>query len=342
MEPDALIQMQLESNPPSSAHDYYTFARLAEKLGLYQEALSYLDFVFSLEPSEQLREVAEALDLTLREIIKNEGFLTAFQEANKLIRKRNFQEALDLIDATLALTDVEGTNRTTLEDLKTEVNQEFSDFVVDEWYRQMNVQAKKNVRKSTLQEAMSYARSGFEQDIMDAIIEVTGGSQQDIRARFQQRSIEELKRRHVSFGNDGWYDITGGPLPSSGNIPQNSQRSGDRDGLPDLFDGSKEQFQEKETPSDSELSKEAIREFLKKIQEEREQAEESSKPSRRERPQYDPDDPKLQVPENTPSIQDWWDNTSRTKRRNWLIAYYVLNGGTMIIIDQSYDKLYYK
>lgn len=391
MEPDAILQMQLRDHPPVSPQEFYEFARLCERLGLYQEARAYVEDCLAALPSPKLQSVAEALGTTLDELIKQEALLQAVKGARDLARKRQYQAALTLIDDVVKQAKPSGAIEDKLLDTRDEIDAEFTQFVIREWYAQMNTVATKAAKDMTVDQAMGFARGQMEQGILAGILAQVGSEDQnDIKTRFDARrkTIDKLSKKRAAFGADGWYDVVGGPLPSAGNMNQNNPNagSGGRNagaggGLPGGFPGAggaggggrnrggqgggqggdrdghadarePDGFQNKGGSGLPEgIDPGQIEDLIRRAQEAMgrggqqggaQQGGNSAGGRNTQRQDADPNDPRWQVPENTPALRDWWTGATRLTKRKWLIAYYVLNGRTMMVVEQKYDVLFYK
>ncbi|MCK6438679.1 MAG: hypothetical protein L6Q71_00575 [Planctomycetes bacterium] len=390
-QPAKILEDELFTAPPATASDFYRFARLAERLGLYPEARDYVDTLLGLNPSQQLRGLAEELGAAIDELIRQQALLEAIKGARVFAAKKQYPNALALIDAIVNDHAPSGAVAEKMKQTRDEIDKEFTVYVSKEWFVQMGAIAAAKVtdKEFTVDLVRGYVTGQFSLDIALALVKKTGGNvndqkyQQDIINRFKSRDISALSLRTASFGKDGWYDVLGGPLPSAGNVGQatgknasknpggnkgsnktgSGSSSGGRDGFSDARKHFEQQYQQPPKPKEAdksgpveedasdedggtELSDEAVKEMIKKLEEDAKNGAEQAKTDTRPAfvPQkFEKDDPERAVPENTPSIQDWWKKASSSKKKDWLIACYVwLDSALIVKIKQDYHKIYYK
>ena len=312
LSPDQTLDRAMADSPPRTARDNFTMAAYAQRLGLFARAKALCDACLASNPDDELQGLAETAIASLAEMMQQKKVFDALSTAVALARGKKFGAALAAIDNALKETKPVGAAKEQVDAVRADVDRDFSTFVEGEWYRQMLVVARGAVRKLGTLEAMAYARADMERDIIAAISTTVGGEAQDIRRRFLRRNVKALARRVTRFGTDGWYDVVGGPLPSAGRSTKSPTSRSDRDGVPD-----------------------AMRQTS--LNDERDGGDH---PVVREK-KYDPNDPKLKVPDQCPSLADWWAKEGVSGRSAWLVTYYVRYGGTMVVWEISYDRVYF-
>lgn len=381
MSPEEVLESELEAAEPTEAKEYYRFAKLAERLGLYAEARDYAEEVLAAAPSAKLQGLAEELSEALSEIIRQEAFLESITQARKLARKSKFQMAVDVIDEVVKTGKPTKVVAEKLQEVRDEIDADFSAYVIKKWYKLMYTVTTKKLREEKefdLNAARTYLRGQLDLDILDSLSETTGGKPQDIKSRFEKRNFEKVKLHKASFGKDGWYDlIPTGYLPSSGKKkddsekgkkdprkkknnkkdPRGGSKGGDRDGFEDAagpsilppISGGSESFQDSGSEEAPGIDRDLVKEIIKQLEEdeknaktEKEEKAAAARPAAFKRPKFDKKDPKREIPETVPSIKDWWERASKSKKRNWIVALYAYMGGTMAMIDQKYEVIYFK
>ncbi|GIK52976.1 MAG: hypothetical protein BroJett014_19490 [Planctomycetota bacterium] len=366
--PEETLKIAEEQRAPlESARQFYELARIADRMGLYEAAKDYVSIGLGMTPDKKLQTRLEEYNVKLDELIRQRDLLNALTEARKAAAKHVYQLALNSLNDAKKKYNPTGDVLVKFEETYNEINDDFSKYVITEWYNQLKIVARNKTKdkKLTWQEGRNWALRELENEVRQAIALKTGGEINDIKARFVARVKEEISMKKISFEETGFYDVVGGHLPSAGNKPNpngtqpargpnpgqpggdrprnpgpgGSNRSvgpvdGDRDELPQ----SRDRFQEKpKEGGSSSPSPQEIEDFIRKAKEAYDKAQ-----ADRQKQGQGQDLSKLKVPANSPSIDDWWKTLSRTAKANWLVAIYVRFGGTMTVYEQEYWDIKYK
>ena len=356
-EPEVLKLAESQREPLETAKQYYELARIADKLGLYQEAKDYVTLAIASGPETKLQARLTEYETELDELIRQAAVLQLLVEARKQAKKHVYQGALNILDEAKNLYKPTGPVLSKVDSTYDEIDLDFTKFVIDEWYKQMKPVAREYIRdkankQATVTEAMNWARRQMDIAIGEKIAGIVGGSDaNDIKTRFQlrfdldQAKINRLSMKKASFGEDGFYQLVGGHLPIAGKKPADDpsstpsnprdggRRGSDRDG--DGTDNQPDGFQEGEkgpggikipdgiSPDDI---KKAIERALGKDKEEDGGSGDSPKVGKQ-------DISKLKVPSYVPSLTEWWDKASSTTKYKWMVAAYAKMGGTMVVYE---------
>lgn len=365
--PAEVLKIAEEQRAPlESARQFYELARIADRMGLYEEAKDYVTLALAASPDKAMQSTLETYNAKLDELIRQRDLLNALAEARKAAGKHIYQLALNGLNDAKKTYNPTGEVLEKFEETYNEIDADFSEFIVTEWYKQMPALARKKAatKNLTWQEARNWALKEFEVEIKAAIAIKTGGDQNDIKARFVKRDKEKLTLRKISFGESGFYDVVGGPLQSAGvKAGQSGQpgatpgpNPGDRRGSdrprgngPGGNNGSVEpgnNFDDDHDGLQAQPKKEGggdlpplppdAEEYLRKIKEayDKQQADKAKQGASQ-------DLSKFKVPTTYPSIEDWWKEQSRINKLNWMMAIYVRFAGTMYF-EQELQDLKYK
>lgn len=371
LEPAEILALKQEQSPPESAQDYYELARLAEHLGLYRDSKSFIEECLAAsDVSANLSDVAEGWNATLDELIRNETLLQVATQARELARKRKFQPALDGIRELVEQAELSGKIKDEMDRAYNEIDEAYTEYVADEWFDKARKLISKNCKKdySEFSEALGFVRGQVDQFVMAEIAEEVGNEEhpaepQQIYQRFLSRleglkddpeKMKKLKTRRADFGKNGWYELVGGNIPNGGNMQQPNNGNGngngnngnfpngfprrDRDGVDDASDG----FQDRggrggnggggQGASGEIDPADIVGEIIKRMGE-------GGGSSGGDGGIDDLTKPEMpEPPENRPAITVWWEDESWTKRKNWLMAYYVYSAAqrnAVLIIEQK-------
>lgn len=247
MTPAEILTMQVETKSSDKAEDLYYLARLAEHLGLYEEAKTYTDDCLAASPSPTLQKSALSLQGSLEELLRQKALLAAIDEANELAEQDQYPAALKVLDAVLQQAKPEGIVGEKLQDERNLIDNKYTAYVVELWYDEIPVRTREWLKDdenedATVNEAMSYTRSNLRRDIVAAILtKIPGAEERDVLQRFAARlnkeneTLQDMlpRRRRASFKESGWYDVVpGGKLPRGGlevqqpNANDNQQNNG--------------------------------------------------------------------------------------------------------------------
>lgn len=375
LEPVEILALKEEQSPPESAQDYYMLARLAEHLGLYKDAKGYIEQCLgSPDANSNLIEVAQSWDATLDELIRNETLLRVATEARELARKRKFQPAINGIRELVDQAELTGKIKEEMERAYNEIDEAFTQYVMEEWFDQVRklINAKCRKEYSEFSEALGYVRGQIDTDVMALIAaevstEEHQAQDQEIYQRFLSRlegleddreRMEDLKTRSADFGRKGWYELVGGNIPNGGNKQQPNSNNGnnngnngnfpngfprrgrDRDGVDDADDADSgngfQGFQGRsggngQPSGGGEIDPaDIVGEIIKRMG-----GDDADGPDSIE----DLTKPEMpEPPENCPPITEWWEDESWSRRKRWLMAYYVYTAsqrGAVLIIEQK-------
>ncbi len=365
--PDEVLKIAEEQRAPlESARQFYELARIADRLALYEAAKDYVTLALAATPDKAMQSTLETYNGKLDELIRQRDLLNALAEARKAAGKHIYQLALNALNDAKKKYNPTGEVLEKFDETYTEIDTDFSTFIVTEWYKLMPAVARKKAatKNLTWQEARNWALKEMENEIKAAIAIKTGGDQNDIKARFVKRDKEKLTLRKISFGETGFYDVVGGPLQSAGvKAGQSSQpgatpgpNPGDRRGsdrprgngpggsngsvepgsnFDDDHDGLQAQPKKEGGPELPQLPPDA-EEYLRKIKEayDKQQADKAKQGAAQ-------DLSKFKIPATYQSIDDWWKEQSRAAKQTWMIAIYVRFAGTMYF-EQELQDLKYK
>jgi tetratricopeptide (TPR) repeat protein len=359
-EQEVLKLAETDREPLETARQYYELARIADRLALYQEAKDYVTLSLASGPDSKLQARLTEYDTQLDELIRQAAVLELLVEARKQAKKKVFQGALNILDEAKNTYKPTGPVLAKVDDTYSELDLQFTKFVIDEWYKQMKPAARDYLRDKenkdvSVTEALNWARRQMDIAIQQRIMTIVGGTDpNDIKARFGQRfdlqnaKLLKLSMKKAGFGEDGFYQIVGGHLPIAGKKPQgdpnanptpnprgNGRRGpgsgSDGDGIDDPEDGYR--FQEKKEgpgiPLPEGISPDDIKDILKRaLGEDKEEGETNSKPKVGKQ-----DISHLKVPDSVPSLTEWWDKAGTTTKNKWLVAVYVKFSGTMTVYE---------
>ena len=365
-EPSVLQLAEAEREPLETARQYYELARIADKLALYEQAKDYITLALASGPDSKLQARLSEYDNELDELIRQAAVLKLMVEARKAAKKNLYQGALNILDEAKANYKPTGAVLSKVDDTYADIDLEFTDFVIDEWYKQMKTVTRdwlrlKENKDIAVTAALNWARRSMEIAILDKLAELVGGGDpQDIKKRFTARfdlenaGVLRLGMKKCSFGEDGFYQIVGGNRLISGRKPsqnpdangadngRNSPGGRDRDGLEDPAEqGFQDGDKGDSIPLPDGMSKDDIKDIIRRAlgdDDEKKEAD-SNKPATAVRPNLDDLD---EPPKFYPSMMDWWDKAGTTTRTKWLIAVYVTNGGTMVVYEWPHWDVKFK
>lgn len=229
-EREALTLAEERRAPLETARQYYEMARIADRLGLYEEAKDYVTQGLQASPDQKLQARLTEYDAKLADLIRQKELLTALAAARQLGKARKYQKALDVLkNAKDTYKPTDGV-LAKWEEVNAETELEYTKFVINEWYKLMKtvVQAKlkhKDSKNITVQEAMNWARREMDVDIQKRLAVITEGDPANMKLRFSKRhelhdsKVIRLSTKKVTFGEDGFYQVVGGHLPVAGKQP---------------------------------------------------------------------------------------------------------------------------
>ncbi|MCZ7606508.1 MAG: hypothetical protein M5U25_10665 [Planctomycetota bacterium] len=359
-EQQVLKLAETDREPLETARQYYELARIADKLALYQEAKDYVTLALASGPDSKLQARLTEYDTQLDELIRQAAVLELLVEARKQAKKKVFQGALNILDEAKNTYKPTGPVLAKVDDTYSELDLQFTRFVIDEWYKQMKPAARDYLRDKenkdvTVTEALNWARRQMDIAIQQRIMQIVGGTDpNDIKARFSQRfdlqtaKLVKLSMKKTGFGEDGFYQIVGGHLPIAGKKPQSDSGTNptpnprdrrrppggnDDDGFDDPADGYS--FQAKKEgegiPLPDGISPDDIKDILKRALG---KDEEGDSASGNDKPKVGKQDiSHLKVPDSVPSLTEWWDKAGTTTRNKWLVAVYVKFSGIMTVYE---------
>lgn len=216
--------------PLETARQYYEMARIADKLGLYEEAKDFVTLGLAASPDQKLQARLAEYDTKLADLIRQKELLTALAAARQLAKQHKYQKALDVLKNAKETYKPTDAVLAKWEEVNAETDLDFTKFVITEWYKVMKpvVQAKlkdKNSKNITVQEAMNWARREMDLEIQKRLAATTEGDPQNMKLRFSKRhemhdaKTIRLSTKKVTFGEDGFYQVVGGHLPVAGKQP---------------------------------------------------------------------------------------------------------------------------
>lgn len=216
--------------PLETARQYYEMARIADKLGLYEEAKEYVTTGLASSPDQKLQAKLTEYETKLTELIRQKELLTALAAARQLGKQHKYQKALDVLKNAKETYQPTDAVLAKWEEVNAETDLEFTKFVISEWYKVMKpvISAKlkdKNSKNITVQEAMNWARREMDLEIQKRIAATTEGEPANMKIRFSKRlemhdaKTLRLSTKKVTFGEDGFYQVVGGHLPVAGKQP---------------------------------------------------------------------------------------------------------------------------
>lgn len=357
LESERVLEVAEEQRSPvETPPQYYELARIADRLALYAKAKEYVALALAGSPDSKLQARLAEYETQLDELLRQQVVLDMLSEAREYARKDKFQLAINILDEAESSLEPTGPVLDKLNDTRDEIDFQFTEWVIDEWYGKMKPVARDKAKEDnvTVVEAMNWARRGMDVEIQERLAEEVGSDDPgDIRRRFDERfdladaDKLRLRKQRVSFGKSGFYQVVGGHLPVAGREPEARddsghrsaedtrrrfpRRRGDDDGLPDNDDGFG--FQDKEGGGielPDGVSAEDIKEIMRRALGKNGDEEESENDA----PSIGKQDiSHLEVPKYVPSLTDWWDDASSSTRAKWLVAVYVKNGGVMRIFE---------
>jgi hypothetical protein len=346
---DVLVLAEEQRAPLETARQYYEIARIADKLALYQEAKDYVTLALASGPDAQLQARLTQYDTELDELIRQAAVLDMLVKAREQAKKKVYQTALNILTEAKDTFKPTGPVLTKVDETYSELDAEFTKYVITEWYSQMkpvataHLKLKEN-KEITAAEAANWSRRQMDVAITEKLAEMVGSEDpNDIKKRFMERfALEEAKTirlnmKKASFGESGFYQLIGGHLQIAGKKPTDDPnanpdgRGRDRDGVNDPADGFQEgkkggpKLPEGITEDDI---KEALKRALGEDDDEGDAPKDQPKAGR-------PDLEKLaaDAPTYYPSLDDWWAKAGTTTRAKWMCAVYVTSSGTMTIYE---------
>jgi tetratricopeptide (TPR) repeat protein len=362
---DVLKIAEEQRSPLENARQFYELARIADRMGLYEEAKDYVTLALAASPDKAMQTTLETYNGKLDELIRQRDLLNALAEARKAAGKHIYQLALNALNDAKKKYNPTGEVLEKFDETYTEIDTDYSSFIVTEWYKLMPAVARKkaSTKNLTWQEARNWALKEMEVEIKAAIAIKTGGDQNDIKARFVKRDKEKLTLRKISFGETGFYDVVGGPLQSAGvkagqtgqpganpsnpGAPRGTDRprgpSGNGPGSNNgsiepgsSFDDDQDGLQPKKEGGELPPLPPDAEEYLRKIKEayDKQQADKAKAGAAQ-------DLSKFKIPTTYQSIDDWWKEQSRITKQTWMVAIYVRFAGTMYF-EQELQDLKYK
>ena len=364
-EREALALAEEQRSPLDTALKYYEMARIADRLGLYEEARDYVTNAQATSPDARLQARLTEYETRVADLIRQKELLVALGAARQLAKKNKYQLALDVLkEAKETHKPTEGV-LAKWQEVNDEVELDFTKYVIEEWYKLVKTvaQAKfkeKESRTMTAGDALSWGRREMDLKIQERLAanvgsEDTGNIKQRfmLRHKLAEAKLIRLFTRKATFGEEGFYQNVGGHLPVAGVQPrqQNPQpvpgsgpgrRGGNRDGSRNDYPGNQapsdwenegQGFQDEPKPPSAEDIRDAIRRIMGGEEEKKEDSS-SGSPVKR-------DVSKLKVPTVVPSLNDWWDKAPTSIRARWVTAVYVKFGGTMQILElDNWDVKY--
>lgn len=308
-EKEVLKLAEEERAPLENAIQYYELARIADWLGLYNEAKDLVTLALAAEPETRLESRLTEYDAALDELIRQQGVLNALVAARQQARSRQFPQAIATLNAAHEEFEPKDGVLARWQATMDEVDLDYTRHAISEWYKQMRPVTLEKARQAglTISDAIAWARRDMDTAIATAVAESVGeGDPADVHARFGQRfGLEEegkvrLSVQRASFGSDGFYQIVGGHLPIQGKRPAAEQPAPNRPrgprGQPRNID-----------PRD-----------IERIARGQDGGQDVSH---------------LRVPAVVPTLQEWWEAAGASTRSRWLTAFYARYGGTMTVVD---------
>lgn len=352
--PEVLALAEERRAPLETARQYYELARIADRLGEYNTARDYVTLALGADPDSTMQARLTEYETELEELIRQENVLELMVQARRFTKSDEYQTSLNILDEAEASFEPTGPVLEKLEETRAEIDLEYSEWVINKWYKKMRTVTREYARSDpepTVSEALTWARREMGETIAAELAEESGSSDPTrIRARFDSRfELEEeglirLRNQRANFGEDGFYQVVGGHLPTAGKKPANQndnsnrnpnrddgrrrfpRRGRDRDGIENPDDGM--DFQEEDDGIDAEDIKDILRRAIGEGGDKEEELPDAG----------EQDISDLEVPTRVPSLTEWWDGQSSTGKSQWLIAAYVKFGGTMRIY--KYDRWY--
>jgi tetratricopeptide (TPR) repeat protein len=241
-ERDVLALAEERRAPLETARQYYEMARIADRLGLYEEAKDFVTLGLSASPDPKMQARLTEYEAKLTELIRQKDLLLALAAARQLAKQNKYNKALEVLKNAKDTYKPTDAVLSKWEEVNAEIDFDFTKFVINEWYKLMKpvIQAKlkdKNSKNITVQEALNWARREMDTDIQKRLAATTEGDAQNMKVRFMNRfkaadatTLSEVTKlpgakpirltvRKVSFGPDGFYQIVGGHLPVAGKQP---------------------------------------------------------------------------------------------------------------------------
>ena len=347
MSPADVLKLAEEQRAPlETARQFYELARIADKMALYNDAQAYVTLALAANPDSQLQARLARYDTELAELIRQAAVLEMLVNAKAQAKKKVFQTALNILTEAKDTFKPTGVVLEKVDATYTELDEDFTEYVIDEWYKQMKPVATaflklKENKEITAPEAANYARRQMDVDIAEKIMVMVGGTDaQNIKDRFMGRfDLVEVKKirlgvKKASFGETGFYQIVPyGHLEIAGKKPNETPPADgpsgrDRDGISDPADGfqagKKKEGNGKLPPLPDGITEDDIKEALKRAMgDEDEKAEETDGDA----PDAGrPDTAKLAAEgaQYYPSLEDWWERAGTSTRAKWLVALYVV------------------
>lgn len=366
MEEEKVLEVAESQRTLEEAREYYELARIADRLGLYEAARDYVVLAQAAGPDTALAQKLDDYGQRLEELIRQKEVLTAVAAARKLAAKHMYKTALDTMTQAKTDYDPQGEVLAKFDEVYAEIDADFTDYIIDRWYKTVKsvIRAKlKEDKEMTAREGFAWARSNLNDAIADALAKETFGEAADLRKRFDSRKdddaeYQDIPLKKASFDEDGFYDLVGGHLPSAGKSKDSSSSSGSgsnggnaprkdrgRDGcaLPPNFeellrDADGDEFQAEDGGG---IDEEDVQDLVRRLRRaaEEELGKKSNEPSGSSSKQ---DLSKLTVPDTVPSLEEWWEKASRSKKTDWLLAVYVKYGGAMTVFEEKYWDLKYR
>jgi tetratricopeptide (TPR) repeat protein len=311
---EALRIAEDERAPVETAREYYELARIADRLGLYEQAKDYVTLARAAGADARLEARLSEYDSALDELIRQQGLLSALVSARQLSQRRRYAEALKVLEDAKEEFKPTDAVLARWEATHADVDLDFTRHVINEWFKQIRPVTRQKAREPgvSVNDAVAWIRRReMDNQIAATIAEAVGGSEaEEIRTRFASRiELEEQGRirltvRRASFGPDGWYQgIAGGDLPIAGRRPA-------QEAVPPA---GRDRPRPPRPPQPRNIDYRELERILQ------EQAEGESSARR--------------LPAVIPSLQDWWNSANASTRARWLEALYAKDGGTMRVVE---------
>lgn len=291
LEDDEVLKLAEENRAPvETARQYYELARIADKLSFFPEAKDYVTLALAADPDEKLEAVLTEYQTKLEDLIRQSQILDVIKDARALAKKDVFFQALKLMNDKKEEYQPTGSVLEKFDEAYNDLDLEYSEFVIDQWYSSMKkvASAKAREKELSVQEAFSWTRRQMTDDILNDIAGIVGVETQtdgvgmvtfdssgvtDIRARFDKRfeleyqKLVKLRKHKADFTKDGFYSVVGGHLPAAGKRPQ-ADRSDDRskkDGRARNRDADGRRIGPRENRSVAPPTEKEIEDFLKAL-----------------------------------------------------------------------------
>ncbi|MCA8940552.1 MAG: hypothetical protein KDB07_12120 [Planctomycetes bacterium] len=348
-EPKQVIDDEIAANPPEDAKSWYRMALIARQYRLYDEALTYLANAEDFTPDEALTKSIAELRPEIETLKQQSGALKALDIAAELQRKKKYQDALVVLKNARETIDKTSDLIKVIDDMMVDIDFNLTLLVTQTFYAQLPKEITSFLKRDksvNVANALSFVNSELtglvvasvasRMSTADYLMSTEEATQRlrlrlgDDEAAVKLRSA--LREQRATFGRKGWYQVVGGPLPNAGNIPQANNPDRDGDGIPadDL------QARNREDRRNDRRDEERANDAARRANEAARDAENRAR-SRENGSQPDANDPRMKVPANTPSLNDYWKRLSSGKRRAWLEASFV-RLSNLVWRDESSSK----